>query len=243
MARCKYCDKSGFFMKVTERSLCPPCDVVFVHQLLEAGRLAQESMNIALSSKNIETKISRLIFTQNTLSRILPYERKGIPTYTPLPSEAIRAARVLIMDALRTWYTDQLDAARVRFENGKTLSARTSPLIRLMEKLVSMKQYQEIVGTLDQLEQSTRKLVDKVASAFYSSEGGRYAFKGNKKKAIDCYLEALHSIQNDSIPDNLQAQEIRDIETKILELGGTVPKRSEVQANEHPNLPALPDGR
>lgn len=43
-------------------------------------------------------------------------------------------------------------------------------------------------------------------------------FKGNSKKAIDQYQEALYCLRNDGIDDVGQAVEIEDVEAKLQEL-------------------------
>ena len=51
----------------------------------------------------------------------------------------------------------------------------------------------------------------------------KLAFKGQKKRACDAYLDALYLLRKDSIPDDQQRTQIIEIESKIKELGGEVP--------------------
>ena len=51
----------------------------------------------------------------------------------------------------------------------------------------------------------------------------KLAFKAQKKRACDAYLDALYLLRKDSIPDDQQRTQIIEIESKIKELGGEVP--------------------
>lgn len=52
-------------------------------------------------------------------------------------------------------------------------------------------------------------------------------FKGQNKKALDAYLEALFVLRKDKIPDTEQAHEVDMIEGKIANLGGDIPSQGE----------------
>ena len=52
----------------------------------------------------------------------------------------------------------------------------------------------------------------------YLEAARKAEFKGNVKKAIDQYQEALFFIRNDDIDDTQQRFEINEIETKLTEL-------------------------
>ncbi|NLE21927.1 MAG: hypothetical protein GX624_03990 [Actinobacteria bacterium] len=48
-------------------------------------------------------------------------------------------------------------------------------------------------------------------------------FKGNKKRALDQYQEALYFLKTDDIADDSQASEIARIAAKVEKLGGSTP--------------------
>jgi hypothetical protein len=79
------------------------------------------------------------------------------------------------------------------------------------------------VSVLQPLEQEARAYMDKARLDNELEKAEKAEFKGQKKKALDAYLDALFLIRKDSIDDAKQQKEISQIELKIRELGGEVP--------------------
>ena len=52
----------------------------------------------------------------------------------------------------------------------------------------------------------------------------KLAFKGDKKRALTAYFDALFLLYSDSTPDSQQQDEITKIHSAIKELGGEIPK-------------------
>lgn len=71
---------------------------------------------------------------------------------------------------------------------------------------------------LDEMEIKVRKFLHETQLNAFLEEARKAEFKGNKKKALDQYKEALYFLRNDEIDDSLQAGKIKEIEKKISEL-------------------------
>ena len=55
----------------------------------------------------------------------------------------------------------------------------------------------------------------------YLDEAKKAEFKGQRKKALDRYYDALYFLKHDEIEDALQQEHLSAIEAKINELGGS----------------------
>ena len=73
--------------------------------------------------------------------------------------------------------------------------------------------------TGETIELELKSLIHKTKLDKFLEAAKKAEFKGNKKKAIDQYQEALYFIRNDDVPDDQQGQYIEKIESKLKELG------------------------
>lgn len=87
MGQCKWCEKKGLFLKITENGLCRQCDIVVVSKVVQHHKHFNESFHLIESSQNIDTMVSRFDYMTQLMEDLLPYEQKGIPTINPRPSE------------------------------------------------------------------------------------------------------------------------------------------------------------
>ena len=72
-------------------------------------------------------------------------------------------------------------------------------------------------------ELSVRNELDSVRLKVEIDRAAKLAFRGQKKRACEAYLDALYLLRGDSIPDVEQQAEIEEIEAKIKDLGGEIP--------------------
>jgi hypothetical protein len=75
---------------------------------------------------------------------------------------------------------------------------------------------------LDSLEQQIATEISKTQLNGYLEEAKKNEFKGQKKKALDKYYEALYLLKHDDVDDSLQQDNIQFLESKIKELGGLI---------------------
>lgn len=91
MASCKYCGKSGIFLKVSPIGLCGNCEPVITMDIERRAQIIGESTEIIVQSSNIDTILSRFDSVLKHLEYLRNYEEKGIPTFAKPPSESLKS--------------------------------------------------------------------------------------------------------------------------------------------------------
>jgi hypothetical protein len=223
MATCKLCHENGWLLSVNADRLCKVCATVFYQELGERMRIIKSSQDVISKSSNLDTILSRLDLCISHFKELGKYSSLGIPTVRPPPTEAI----VIYEGEKSKIATDLLNkkflAARDKSHNSKTLSGKIGPLNKVLEAITKYQLELDDVTELERLEVTVRHEVANVIARHYMEEANKADFKGQKKKAIDQYLEALYAMLNDPIPDEIQKGDIELAKRKIVELGGTVP--------------------
>ncbi len=93
----------------------------------------------------------------------------------------------------------------------------------MIDKIGEMYGELDDVSELERVEIEAREEMDRTRLQVELSKAEKAEFKGQKKKALDAYLDALFVIRKDSIDDSHQQKEIDAIEEKIRSLGGKIP--------------------
>ena len=217
MAKCRYCDKKGLFLTVDNNGLCKNCAYPIISDITQRSRIMEDSMRLANEGKTFATKLSRCDLVIEHAELLQKYEKKNIPTLSPLPSELVdkfRAFRTeIVLDAAQNAADRAIEKSKVAVTTTTKYSALGTGLLKTKEILenVSPGIGQSIINDL------AEKMHEAKLSGFIEN-AKKAEFKGNTKKAIDQYLEALFFIKNDDIPDHRQQEEIARIEFKIQEL-------------------------
>lgn len=218
MGQCKYCGKKGFFLSVDKDGLCKGCAPALAMQVQQSARVIKESNDIINRSKKIATRISRCDTILDHVERLIELEQKGIPTLNISPSE------------LRQTFTDERD--RILFEGTKDeveklltkaeLATTTKTSINNANnaflKVLEAKKEISDPYKLDDLGKRITVYIHKTQLKSFLDEAQKAEFKGNKKKALDQYQEALYFLKTDKIDDKLQQNEILQIQSKINDL-------------------------
>ena len=89
--------------------------------------------------------------------------------------------------------------------------------------------YAELDDTADIKEAETkiRQEMDGVRLRMEIERAQKLAFKGQKKRACEAYLDALFLLRTDATPDDQQRDTAAKIEAAIKELGGDIPLAAE----------------
>jgi len=91
MATCKWCNKSGFFLKVSSNGLCLNCNQPIVNSVrFNAGKI-KEALDDLEYYDRMETAIKNFKEILEHAKPLVAYENKGIKTIDPLPSVLINA--------------------------------------------------------------------------------------------------------------------------------------------------------
>jgi len=99
-------------------------------------------------------------------------------------------------------------------------SSRTSvgEANKALLKIRDAKEELEDPSRLDTLEARVKTFSHETQLNTFIEAARKAEFKGQKKKAIEQYQEALFFLKNDDIDDELQGREISKLEKKIAEL-------------------------
>jgi tetratricopeptide (TPR) repeat protein len=132
MPLCKLCSKKGIFLWISKNGLCKLCDNFAVTDVNRRAQIIQESMSIMDRTTNSETKTSRCNVLLDNAKALVKYEKIGIPTISPLPSELIRKYSWELQNS--QWHIQA-----VRNIKGKELekSGRINEAIELYEKNIA----------------------------------------------------------------------------------------------------------
>ena len=121
------------------------------------------------------------------------------------------------------WVEQELVNVRSKSQAGTTPASKTRPYTKLLENFSVVYTALDDVEDVKEAELAVRQEMDTVRLGVEIERAEKLAFKGQKKRACNAYLDALYLLRKDSIPDDQQRATIVKIETKIKELGGEVP--------------------
>ena len=223
MATCKFCEDSGWLLSTNREGLCGSCAIVWKEEVSQSLRIAKQSLQIASSTKKLDTMLSRLKLALDKFHELLKYERRGIATTEPSPSEGIKTIKTGRQTMVLEWVEQEFANARSKSQTGTTPASKIRPYTKLLENFSSIYTELDDVKEIKEIESDVRQEMDTVRLSVEIERAEKLAFKGQKKRACNAYLDALYLLRKDSIPDDQQRTEILEIESKIKELGGEVP--------------------
>ena len=235
MARCGFCGKSGWFLRTSEEGLCDACAQAWSWETESNLRVIKESVNIASTTKKLDTMLSRFGVAEDACRQLLKYERRGIPSMNPPPTEAIEMIASERRSAVLGWIDRELFAARAKSEATTTPAGRTRGYSKLLENISTLYMQLDHTEEIRTAELSVRQELDAVRLKVELDRAGKLEFRGQKKRACDAYLDALYLLRGDSIPDDEQQAEIDRIEAKIVALGGEVPLSADIDETPGPS--------
>jgi hypothetical protein len=175
-------------------------------------------MRLVREGKTFGTRLSRCDLVIEHAEHLAGFERKGVPTVSPAPSAILSEYRALRTQLILEEANTVADKAREKASVASTPKARERALAAGILKM------REVAGALDDpsgitpLEQRLRHEIHLVTLDGFLEAARKAEFKGNVKKAVDQYKEALFFIRNDDIDDMQQQSEILEIEAKLKEL-------------------------
>jgi len=224
MARCKFCGRSGIFLSVNQYGLCNNCATSISYEINSTLRVIQESIELVKTSKNLETRLSRADLVMKLASEIVDkFESKGITVMDPPAKDLLRRYKEGRDDIIKDSLDEEYKKASTKSAVGTTVKTKTNPLSKVLIKIQDYKSQLMKKESLDDLEQKTNKDIHAIQLHFLLDDAKKAEFKGNKKKALDKYLEALYFVKTDKIEDIKQQDVILNVENKIKEMGGTIP--------------------
>lgn len=227
MAQCKYCGRSGWFLALTANGLCNNCNPIVSMDVIQRARIINDSLKLVRESKKLDTQLSRCDLIVEHASALMKYEQLGIPTLNPLPSAFVQEYQAMHDQIIVDGLTTEFENARSKAEVAPSVTSKVNLLSKALLKVREYKLKANNPSILDSLEQQISQLIQNIQLAGYLDAARKAEFKGQKKKALDQYYEALYFLKHDDINDSFQQEHISLIESKIAELGGSAILQSE----------------
>lgn len=219
MARCKWCDRRGLFMSVDVYGLCKRCQPIIVNAL-EHARVIEQSVPFVRDGKTFSTRLSRCDTVLQHAESLIEFEQKGISTISPAPSAYIETFGAIRKELV---IEEAHKAARKATEKASVVSTPSAKERALAAGILKVREITESLDNreeADAIEQRLRNEVHRATLEGFLEAARKAEFKGNTKKAIDQYQEALFLLKNDHIPDEEQHSQLDEIQTKLNELQG-----------------------
>jgi hypothetical protein len=187
-------------------------------------RVLTESEDLVEKGKTLDTRLSRCDVILEHAQALQQYEQRSIRTTNPPPSALVKKYQakrdVIILEGLK-------EEARKTQEKVNVAASAKAKVSQLSKLLLTVREYKikaSAKDLIEELERQASEAISRIQLDGYLDEAHKAEFKGNKKKALDQYYEALYFLKHDDIDDSQQASHISEIESKIAELSGKPPE-------------------
>jgi len=215
MAQCKWCGRGGWFVSVDRNGLCTNCARPVLMDIEQWQRIITESIELIQKSKNIKTRLGRCNDATRHLEALLPYERKGIPTLSPNPSELIGTVQAMRNEVILEHIQSEVDKALIKLDVASTLRGKLGPLEKALAVVAEYRPELDDQAQADRIENDLRHRLHRYQFEDMREKATKAEFKGQTKKAIDAYMDALFFLKNDDYDDEEQREIITGLEEKI----------------------------
>jgi hypothetical protein len=179
------------------------------------------AFEIVFEAKKWKTGLARLKHVADNIAELEKFEAKGIqPLAKPL-SEMKRmhdqARETIISEGIKDVYEEARAKAQLATTTAGKVGAVNKGILELRELSQETGRHQVLEKAAAQLKAYAHHLQFKAMI----DDGEKAEFKGNLKKALDQYQEALFFVMKDDIPDSEQAGLIEKLKRKVEQLKTT----------------------
>lgn len=219
MGQCKLCGKKGLLLTLDKQGLCNNCQLQLYPSLVRTIEIIEESQKIIKESKNWKTKLGRCDTIVQLLERFAGYEARGIKGLfnktVPECLQEVEAMRSEVMkEAISATYEDARAKAQFSSTPRTKINACNKGILKFKELTKSFGKHPLIERAARQLKKHAHTLEFKS----FVDAAQKAEFKGNFKKALDRYQEALYFLKTDEIDDSEQKETIVKLQAKIEEV-------------------------
>ncbi|EIJ79175.1 hypothetical protein PB1_16499 [Bacillus methanolicus PB1] len=217
MAQCKFCGKKGIFLTVSKAGLCNKCHNPVMFSIERHVEIINESLTLVETSKNFNTKMNRLDLVEEQY-RILDkdYYSKGISVLSDTPRNKLKEVQAIRKRLVEEEIENRIEKHMDKAKLAKSVNAKIN---NANKALMELKEFAKEYGYLNELlVHNIQHFIHKVELDDLILKAEKFEFKGNNKKALEQYQEALFFLKKDDIPDQKQDDLIRKLENKINSL-------------------------
>ena len=219
MGQCKLCGKSGFFVMTDYYGLCGACAQVVKGDVQQRRRIIEDCVRLIETGKTFKTKLSRCDLLIEHMQVLAEYQAKGMIDETNPPASQLVQQNTEFRDSMILEEIDEL-VSKADAKAGVATTPRTKANA-YSAMLLKVRELTEMLSDSGKGAPYEHQLQMGAHGALldgYIDEARKAEFKGNTKKALDRYQEALYFVKNDDIPDEQQTAQIQELEAKIQEL-------------------------
>jgi tetratricopeptide (TPR) repeat protein len=224
MAKCKYCEKGGWFTTINNAfGLCDTCVQEHGALFLSAMKTAVRAVDTMKTAKKPETIMSKVAVLRQQCEILYRFEQKGVNSIDPPPSQLLSKMKLVEREVVEEAIQSALFNARQKAEDGVTDSAKLGGYTRAIEGLNKLLDDAQDVADIEMATLGLRHERDGLKAKLLCNKAEVQIAKGKDKKALEYYIEAFMSLKQDGTDDNAQVEQLTWIEGKIQDLGGTPP--------------------
>lgn len=167
-------------------------------------------------TRSTTTKIRLLDELLQAAEELQGFERKGAPTISPPPSEILPGFRRQREEAIRS-EIEAIARKAVAAAEAAVVDQRAPIVQKALQKAA---EWEGLLpeGRVAQPVAELKALLHVARLESMVEEARRYEFKGDARRALDLYQEALYMVLNDEVPDEQQQEEIHALDAKIRAL-------------------------
>ncbi len=197
-------------------------------------QVLNESIVQMRQSKNLDQRLASSQLAVQKIRELVPFHEKGLVTLTPTPQEWFlhihRAERNMVNAYIEKIFEEALVVEPTLDNSGRQIT--------LMNQVaLAIEKYEAHLGKsltllwkrkIDaQLAAEAASPVDAAVDAAVDASDEQSARQKEKDRAIDQYLEALDILRSDGTANPEYENQVKTIEKRIRDLGGTMPQESE----------------
>jgi len=160
------------------------------------------------------------------LEALKSYEERGIPTLpNTSPSCQLREVETardsLVLQTVKDDVGAMVEKGNAELQAKRKIAMFTKALLKLRDYKKLLRDAHNI-EQIEENEKRVEKGIHRLQLETFLDTAKKAEFKGQTRKALDQYYEALYFLRNDAIDDSLQAAQISELELKIKALGGDI---------------------
>ena len=184
----------------------------------ENMRVINESIDLVNNSKNASTRIGRIELVIQKLHELCD-EFPHREDLKKALNASIEHRKMVHTEAVKESVEKHMDRSRL----AKTITGKVNNANKALEVLKEAATNEHVKQlTVEETVNFIMTYINKEELKDIETKAERFEFKGNYKKAIDAYKDALFYLKKDDVDDALQQDDINRIETKIEELEGKI---------------------
>lgn len=211
MAQCKWCKKKGFFRSVDSNGLCTSCAPGILFDIQQRFRIVNDCMRLAQDGKTFKTRYSRCNLLLEHAEQLLKYEKQGIGTISPSPSAILKEFGTIKENIVSDELRSILNNAKSKAEVASTVRSKQSALSK---GILKARELPVDEFDVSEIEKELNNEILHVKLNGFEEAARKAEFKGNTKKAIEQYEEALFLLKETENPKKY-SKTMNEIQKKL----------------------------